>query len=116
VAAAELSFELMDNEDFTSPEITVQNPDGTPRNFTGAELRFQVRTCQGAPGSPLLDLSVGHGITVINATGGKIQIAFSRFAVPAGDHWQDLIEEQAGYRTAIFQGRFEVTHGVTRWP
>ena len=114
--AAPLDFSVVDNEDFTSPEITIQNPDGSPRNLTGALLHFQVRPCQGAPGSPLLDLSIGHGVTVLSAAGGKIQIAFGRFAVPAGDHWQDLIEEQSGYRTAIFQGRFEVTHGVTRWP
>jgi hypothetical protein len=116
VAAADLDFVLIDNENFTSPEITIQNPDGTPRNLTGAGLRFQVRPCQGSPGSPLLDLSIGHGITVLSAINGKIQIAFGSFAVPAGDHFQDLIEDQSGYRTAIFQGRFEVTHGVTRWP
>lgn len=113
--AALVNFQLSANEDFTSPLITVQNPDGTPRNFSGVQLRLQVRPCQGGPGSPLLDLSIGAGITVVNPSGGVIQFSVARFAVAAGTHVQDLVEEHAGYRTQIFAGEFIVHDGVTRW-
>jgi hypothetical protein len=115
MAAANVDFIVVDNEDFTSPQITILNADGSPHNLTGGTLRFQVRTEQGADGSPLLDLTAGAGITIVSAAGGVIQIIIARFALDKGSYWQDLIEERSSKRTAVFAGTFSVTNGVTRW-
>jgi hypothetical protein len=114
--AATVDFACVENEDFLSPLIHLKNSDGSARSLAGTTLHFQVRQMKGATGTPLLDLTNGSGILVISpASSGVIQINFARFVIPAGDYWQDLIEDHTDFRTAIFSGWFYMAAGVTRW-
>ena len=97
--------------------LEYQDGDGTPIDLSGATLRAQVRAdiADRAPGTPLLDLSTGDGIT--NTSGGVITLtvdAATTEALPAGTYRWDLEATEAGAVTRICAGVARVSGEVTR--
>ena len=57
---------------------------GSPVDLTDASIAIQFRKTYSAPS--VLDLSIGHGITVLDATDGKFQIDPRVFTCPVGQY------------------------------
>lgn len=47
---------------------------GQPMDITGFDFELEIKKVRGAGGAKFLNLTVGDGITIINAADGKIQI------------------------------------------
>lgn len=104
-------------------EVTYLDPDGDPVNLTGFDVRMQVRRAyadQDDVDSPLVDLTIGDGVTVTDATGGVFRLTIDKTtteALPPGSWLYDVeIESAGGEVTRLFYGRALVRAEVTRTP
>ena len=102
-------------------EVEYLDPDGDPVDLTGYEIRMQVRSTyadQDGSNTPLVDLSIGSGVTVTSAVGGTFRLTIDRddsVALPPGNWVYDMeIESAGGQVTRLFYGRALVRPEVTR--
>lgn len=101
--------------------LRVKNPateeqPATPLDLTGYDVRMQVRESMASP-VPLVDLTLGDGITV-DGPAGEILLEISDDETAAWSWRFGLygleMESPAGATTALLKGEFEVNAEVTR--
>jgi len=115
----ELNITIQQGATFSLP-LTWVDPDGDPIDLTGYDLRMQVRrnVADLEPGDPLVDLTIGEGITVTSAVGGAftLRIAPTTTAIlPIGPWVYDVeAESSGGDVTRLLEGRATVSGEVTR--
>lgn len=111
------------NADFRLPVNILSG--GAAADLTGWTLEMQIRTAPGAAGSPLVDLTIGSGITMVNITLGQFELVITEAALqalpaatppaPCTTFAYDLRgAPPAGDTSVLFGGAFNLLTGVTR--
>ena len=102
-------------------EVTYLDPDDTPIDLTGFDVRMQVRRAYAdndGTAEPFVDLTIGDGVTVTDAAGGEFLLTIPKAlttTLPPGNWLYDLeIESSGGEVTRLMYGRALVRAEVTR--
>lgn len=89
--------------------------DGTlPVTLVGATLKMQVRPVTGGP--PVLDLSLGSGLMILDAADGRFAINVDHTlmeTVPVGTYSHDLVLDRSGFSQLVWEGKAKIKPGVT---
>lgn len=86
---------------------------GTPLNLTGLSIRIQFRR-QSVNGPVQVDLQVGQGLTVTDATDGTFHINGFLLNWPEGTYYFDCLITDNGRPLTYFEGALTVQEPVTR--
>lgn len=88
--------------------VTLEQPVGTPLNLTNAQLRMVYRRV--GENLERLNLVVGAGIQLTNATGGVFRVLPQILPLTAGSYYWEIILTQAnGTIIPLFAGTQEIT-------
>ncbi len=88
--------------------VTLEMPEGTPLDLTGAQLRMVYRRV--GERAERLTMAVGSGIQITNAAGGVFRVLQQVLPLPAGlYHWEIIITLSTGLIVPIFAGTQEIT-------
>lgn len=109
MASYTATFVAKNNVDWNEPLQLTQ--DSTPLSIAGAEIRM---TVVDSNDKPVMTLTNGKGIQIINEALGKfriLQTAARMKSLPLGTYKHDAILIRAGSTSPLWQGTLTVTQG-----
>lgn len=99
-------------------EFAVRDTAGNPQTLVGATVRFSARQRLADPAA-LFERSIGSGVTIDDATGGKLTVRLaeantSSFTTPRTLYWDLEVVDGAGNRITVADGLLFVRMDVSR--
>lgn len=91
----------------------VKDDNGVVIDLTGYTFFVQVRRVADDPETPLLDLSIGNGLTV-TAVDGQIDLVAQTESLDAGDYVWDLQANNGSIVETLLAGAWQLVQDVTR--
>lgn len=108
------NFEIYQGDDLAL-EVTVKNADGTPKDLTGATIRWALHTTNKAA-VPKLSKAISTGIAVTDAAGGVFTVTIARAdtaALKAGVYYHEAeITDAASKRATVLTGKATILQAL----
>ena len=100
------------NDTYNGVQFTV-TVNSTPLNLEDALIRMEARVSPLCP--VVIDLSVGNGITIVDATNGVFKIDQQIFSITPGTYCYDIqITLKSGVVKTYISGKFIVSADISR--
>lgn len=99
-----------ENEDFDESLQWVERGTGVPVDFTGSTFAMDIKTAGSEEGAALASAT----IDTTNIATGIIRIQVADGALALEEYVYDLVRINAGVRTVLMTGAYEVRQGVTQ--